>query len=429
MVSPVVGDLVSGQQGPEDGEMIVQPLGPLRKRDSRLIGALEPRAGSGSGDRHDEPAGQQLPQPGQLLGRRTGRTTPLVEAEHAETDRLGGASQGPESDDGIEPTGLGRGVTEPQRIEARVLSSSRHRGEISDTSRRLQGQGQSELHATNVGRGDNRGVLECVVNISEGRRLDVIEGIADAAGDHLLDVHTDRDHHRSVITIAGPGTLDAARSVARATVAAIDLRSHSGAHPRIGALDVVPFVPLAGSSMDDALAARDEFAAWAAAELGLPCFLYGPERSLPDVRRAVVAGERPDHGPAAPDPALGACAVGARDLLVAYNVWVDATVTEARAVAASLRGPQVRALGLAVGDRVQVSFNLVAPLELGPDHARDLVAAQLPVTGTELVGLVPAAVLGLIPERRWAELDLSGERTIEARLEQAGLEGGRFSPG
>src|SRR6202022_168904 len=108
--------------------------------------------------------------------------------------------------------------------------------------------------------------------------------IVTAAGQHLLDVHRDADHNRSVLTMAGPGLQDAVRRVAEAAVATLDLRTHTGAHPRIGVLDVVPFVPLLGSTMADALAARDQFAAWAAAALALPCFLYGPERTLPDVR-------------------------------------------------------------------------------------------------------------------------------------------------
>ena len=119
-------------------------------------------------------------------------------------------------------------------------------------------------------------MLECVVNISEGRDVPAIAAIARAAGPGLLDVHTDPDHHRSVLTLVGE---DAPRAVTREAVARLDLRRHQGAHPRIGVVDVVPFVALAGSSAADALAARDRFAGWAAGELGLPCFRYGPERT------------------------------------------------------------------------------------------------------------------------------------------------------
>src|SRR5207253_2681276 len=96
---------------------------------------------------------------------------------------------------------------------------------------------------------------------------------------------SDAGHHRSVLTLAGPDVEDAARAVAVRTLALIDLRDHTGAHPRLGALDVVPFAPLAGSTLADAMDARDRFARWAGETLAVPCFLYGPGRSLPDVRR------------------------------------------------------------------------------------------------------------------------------------------------
>ena len=175
------------------------------------------------------------------------------------------------------------------------------------------------------------------------------------------------------------------------------------------------------------LAARDAFARWAGAELGLPCFLYGPERSLPEVRREAWTTLAPDRGPAAPHPTAGAAAVGARPALVAYNLWLaEADVAAARRVAAQIRGPHVRALGLAVGDCVQVSCNLIAPWQIGPGAAFDAVARRAGVARAELVGLVPLGVLEAEPRHRWPELDLNSSRTIEARLEQAGLDGGRF---
>jgi glutamate formiminotransferase len=129
----------------------------------------------------------------------------------------------------------------------------------------------------------------------------------------------------------------------------------------------------------------------------------------------------PDTGPATPHPSAGAAAVGARPVLVAYNVWLaEPDLATARAVAADLRGSAVRTLGLAVGDRVQVSMNLVAPLEVGPAQAADAVAERVAVAGCELVGLVPEAVLAAVPEARWAELDLAADRTIEARLARRG---------
>ncbi len=256
------------------------------------------------------------------------------------------------------------------------------------------------------------------MNVSEGRDRAVIDAIAAAGGAWLLDVHTDPHHHRSVLTLAGPGhgVEQAARAVARVGVRRIDLRLHAGVHPRMGAVDVVPFVPLAGASMADAVAARDRFAAWAAAELGVPCFLYGPERALPDLRRQAFTALAPDTGPPVAHPTAGAICVGARPVLVAYNVWLTdgVDVASARRVAREIRGPALRALGLDVGGRAQVSMNLVDPGRIGPADAYDAVAARAPVAGAELVGLVPAAVLDAAPRRRWAELGLSLAKALPA---------------
>jgi glutamate formiminotransferase len=257
-------------------------------------------------------------------------------------------------------------------------------------------------------------VLECVIHISEGRRPDVIEAIGRAAGPALLDVHTDPDHHRSVLTTVGE---DAARSVAGATFERLDLRDHHGVHPRIGVLDVVPFVPLGGADPDEALAARNRFAHWLADEHGVPSFLYGPDRTLPEVRRLAAAGHRPDVGPAVPPPATGAVAVGARELLVAYNLWLaEPDLERARTVARELRGPAVRTLALVVGAEVQVSMNLIDPAVVGPAEVYDAVAATTAIGRAELVGLVPEVVLQRTDPTRWAQLDLALDRTIEARL-------------
>jgi glutamate formiminotransferase len=258
-------------------------------------------------------------------------------------------------------------------------------------------------------------VLECVVNISEGRRADVVAAIGTAAGVDLLDVHTDAHHNRSVLTLVGE---EAPRAVTAAAVARLDLRAHAGVHPRIGVVDVVPFVALGATPENEAVAARDRFGAWAAAELGVPGFAYGRERTLPDVRRQAFAALTPTWGPAAPHPTAGAIAVGARPLLVAYNLWLapGAELAEARRVAGAVRDTEVRTLGLAVGDEVQVSMNLVAPLAVGPAEVWDRVAALAPIARAELVGLVPAAVLDRTPEARWDQLDLGPDRTIEARL-------------
>jgi glutamate formiminotransferase len=233
----------------------------------------------------------------------------------------------------------------------------------------------------------------------------------------LLDVHSDVHHNRSVLTLVGEA---APRAVARAAVAALDLRRHQGVHPRFGVVDVVPFVPLAGSTLVDAVAARDRFLDWMAAEMGVPGFAYGPERTLPEVRRLAFAELPPDRGPSRPHPTAGATAVGARPMLVAWNVWLaEPDLAGAQRIAREIRGPRLRALGLPVGRRVQVSMNLVEPDELGPAEAWDLVAERAAVAGAELVGLVPRSVLERTDPARWAELDLAEGKTIESRL--AGL--------
>jgi glutamate formiminotransferase len=284
-------------------------------------------------------------------------------------------------------------------------------------------------------------LIECVVNVSEGRDAAVVSRLRAACRDLLLDTHTDADHNRSVLTLAGPpGDLDGTvRQLASAVVGTVDLGRHEGAHPRIGALDVVPFVSLEGRPVRDgplapAVSVRDRFAAWAGTELSLPCFLYGPvggaARSLPEVRRRAWRGLVPDFGPPRAHPTAGASAVGARPLLVAYNLWLaGADLADGRSVAAALRGPGIRTLALRVGAAVQVSCNLIDPWRVGPGAAFDAVASRVAVERAELVGLVPASVLEAEPPHRWAELGLSASSTIEARLEGAGLEGGRFRTG
>ena len=254
-------------------------------------------------------------------------------------------------------------------------------------------------------------MLACVVNISEGRRADVVAQLAAAAGDHCLDVHSDADHHRSVLWLAGPKVEDAARALTAAAVRTLDIHDHQGVHPRIGVVDVVPFVPVdPASSLDNAVIARNAFAQWAEAELQLPCLLYGPERSLPDVRRAASTLEHVH-------PTAGACAVGARGPLVAYNLWLaQPDLDGARQVVRDIRSENVRALALVVGDHVQVSCNLVAPLIVGPAEVYDAVARRAPVARAELVGLIGRNVLARIPQTRWAQLDVGEDRTLEARL-------------
>jgi glutamate formiminotransferase / 5-formyltetrahydrofolate cyclo-ligase len=289
----------------------------------------------------------------------------------------------------------------------------------------------------------DRGTLvECVVNVSEGRRTAFIDEAVAAGADELLDVHSDGEHNRTVLTLGG--TIEAveaaARRVVTVAVARIDLRHHRGVHPRFGAADVVPFVDLSprsgGAPAGPEVGARDRLARWAGAELDLPCFLYGPERSLPELRRAAFRPLPPDTGPSLPHPTAGACAVGARPVLVAYNVWitegggprraeVGTPLATARAIAAELRRDGVRTLGLAVHGGAQVSVNLTDPTALALVELYDTVAARAEALGCsvvrgELVGLVPEAVLRRAPRHRWPELDLGEDRTIEDRMAAKG---------
>lgn len=259
-------------------------------------------------------------------------------------------------------------------------------------------------------------MLECVVNISEGKDHVLLATLADQLGIDLLDMHTDGDHHRSVFTLFGTKQV---RVLTQRAIATLDIGRHTGVHPRLGVVDVVPFVPLDMSTFDDALLARNEFAAFGGNELGVPCFLYGPERTLPFIRAHAFKDLLPDFGPRRPHQTAGATCVGVRTVLVAYNLWLrNVSLEAARLLATSLRSESVRALGFQVGEYVQVSMNLIDPLRVGPAEMYDLVSAKFKIERAELVGLIPARVLATIPRSRWAELDLGNEKTIEWRIAQ-----------
>ena len=257
-------------------------------------------------------------------------------------------------------------------------------------------------------------MFECVINVSEGRNHAILVALARSCADDLLDIHSDPDHNRSVFTMVG---VDAPRALARAAVSALTLNDHSGVHPRIGVVDVVPFVPLVDSTMHDARIARDEFAAWAASELHVPCFLYGRERSLPDIRKTAWTSLVPDVGSDVPHPTAGAMCVGVREPLVAYNLWLeDVDLATTRRIASTVRTANIRTLGLQVGTFTQVSVNLIQPMISGPNDVFNAVSQHATVHHAELVGLLPASVLTTIPRARWEDLDLSVEQTIEWRL-------------
>ncbi len=267
-------------------------------------------------------------------------------------------------------------------------------------------------------------LFEAVPNFSEGRDRTKISRIAEAVravpGVRILGLHSDTDHNRSVLTFAGEEgpVLSGAVALARACSAELDLTSQAGEHPRMGVLDVLPFVPLEGATIADAvrLACRT---AGILGSLGFPVFLYGAaataphRRDLPNVRRAGyegVAGRlndpqwRPDYGPTVLNPRRGAVAVGARPFLVAFNAFLDTGDVEvARVIARQVREsggglPAVRALGLSVGGRAQVSMNLIdlerTPIPVALEAVRSAaVELGASVESTELVGLAPLAAI------------------------------------
>jgi glutamate formiminotransferase / 5-formyltetrahydrofolate cyclo-ligase len=260
-------------------------------------------------------------------------------------------------------------------------------------------------------------VLECVVNISEGQEPNTLDALRRSCSDALLDVHTDPFHHRSVFTLAGTHVEHAARSLATEAVRRIDIREHVGVHPRTGVVDVVPFVPLAGSTMADAAAAQIAFAEWISSELHIPAFLYGADRSLPELRKGMFTTFPPEFGPTSPHPSAGAVAVGQRPILIAYNLWLGIDdIQLSRAIARTIRRPGLRTLGLDVGGTAQVSCNIIDVERVGPELVYDLVQKHAPIDRAELVGLLPHEVLVRQTRARWPQLDIGDDKTIAARL-------------
>jgi glutamate formiminotransferase len=270
-------------------------------------------------------------------------------------------------------------------------------------------------------------IIETIPNVSEGRRADVIERLVGAVrgspGVRLLDSSSDASHNRSVLTFVGDA--DALRtavlSLFEAAVATIDLRRHTGEHPRVGAVDVVPFVPIEGVTMGECVALAREVGAAVAEKFGIPVYLYEEasenpaRRNLEDIRRGEFEGLRakmaspgwtPDFGPSAPHESAGASVIGARMPLIAYNINLNTDRLEvAKKIAAAIRHSggglrYVKAMGVKVEDRnlAQVSINLTN-YERTPMHrVFDLVvreAARYGVTvlESEIVGLVPSAAL------------------------------------
>ncbi|MEE8593788.1 MAG: glutamate formimidoyltransferase [Candidatus Bipolaricaulota bacterium] len=306
-------------------------------------------------------------------------------------------------------------------------------------------------------------MIECVPNVSEGRDGTIIERIAKSiarTGCSVLDIHSDHDHHRSVFTTVGDNEqiADGAVALVGSAVALIDLRTHCGVHPRIGAVDVIPVVPLGATEMADCVAVAQHIGRTIADRWALPVYLYGMaarsahRSSLSWIRRGGFEGlskklveseKRPDFGPQQPHPTAGAVAVGARHLLVAFNVVLDtAEVAIARGIASAIREangglPGVKALGLSLASRnlAQVSMNLTQVsrnLAQVSRNLADVTATTVPaafqavsrearrvgvrVLESEIVGLVPRMALDDATAADLLMQDDPRDRILETRI-------------
>ena len=287
--------------------------------------------------------------------------------------------------------------------------------------------------------------LEAVPNFSEGRDRGVVKAIGRALAERaeLLDVHSDEDHNRSVFTLVGEPQqlIDALLAGIAVALERIDLRRHQGAHPRIGAADVVPVVPVRPEDMERARDAARDLARRIGAELGLPVFLYGelaPGRGPaffrhggPDeLQRRIDGGElAPDFGPRRLDPSAGGVIVGARRPLIAFNVnLVGSDVEAAREIAQVVRErdggfPGVRALGLALprAGHAQISMNVenweaVGLHELVAAIEREAAARGVEVAGSELIGLMPAGAAAASAGHALRIDGFDASRVLELRL-------------
>ena len=270
-------------------------------------------------------------------------------------------------------------------------------------------------------------IVQCVPNFSEGRRVEVIEEITGAiksvAGVTLLDYSHDESHNRSVVTFIGnpEGVIEAAFRGAKKAAEKIDMSNHSGGHPRMGATDVIPFIPLKGVTMEECIQMAEQLGQRLADELNIPVYLYEeaaskPERkNLSDVRRGQFEGlvesikepdRKPDFGPAEVHPRAGVTAVGARPPLIAYNINLDtAEVSVAKNIARAIRGsgggfPTIKALGIMIEEtgKAQVTINVCDFKQVPIYRIFEIVRSEaarygIAVTDSEVIGLTPMDAL------------------------------------
>lgn len=293
-------------------------------------------------------------------------------------------------------------------------------------------------------------LLQCIPNFSEGRRKEIIEQIASKVraveGVRLLDVAPNVDHNRTVLTFVGPpeAVAEAAFAATAEAVKLINMEEQKGEHPRIGAMDVVPFVPISGMTMEDAVTIANAVGKRIAEELSVPVYLYSaaattPARKrLPDVRQGQYEGlkvaitqpeRKPDYGEARMHPTAGATAVGARPPLIAFNVNLGTTNLQiAKNIAKGLRESSgglmnVQALGVDLAEQgmVQVSMNLLDYTRTPIHRAYELVRVEaerhgVPIVGSEIVGLLPLDALIGAADFYLRLTDFKRGQVLEARL-------------
>jgi glutamate formiminotransferase / 5-formyltetrahydrofolate cyclo-ligase len=295
-----------------------------------------------------------------------------------------------------------------------------------------------------------RTIIECVPNISEGRDSAAIDAIAGAVratpGVRLLNVSSDTAHNRSVLTFVGDAVSlkSAVLALFEAALTRIDLRRHRGEHPRMGAVDVVPFIPIRGASTDDCVALARDAGVGIAERFGIPVYLYEDaataenRKNLADIRKGQFEGFaekmkdplwKPDFGPAAPHVSAGAVAVGARPFLIAYNINLDtADLAVADRIAKAIRHVSggfryVKAMGVALSERgiVQVSINMTnfrkTPLHRVFECVRSEAERHgVGIVGSEIVGLTPADALFAAAEHYLRLERFSAEQVLETKL-------------
>ncbi len=295
-------------------------------------------------------------------------------------------------------------------------------------------------------------IIECIPNVSEGRRPEVVEGLVAAVravpGVRLLDYSADPSHNRSVLTFVGDRepVKTAILALFEKAVGAVDLRQHKGEHPRLGAVDVVPFVPIDGVTMDECVALARDVGETVAERFGVPVYLYeeasaNPARkNLEDIRRGefeglaakmATSGWAPDFGPATPHPSAGASVIGARMPLIAYNINLNTDrVDVAKKIAAAIRQSSgglryIKAAGFKLEDRnlAQVSMNLTNYQKTPIFRVFEVVKREaerygVSILESEIVGLIPSAALVSAAEFYLQLERFGGEQVLENRLRE-----------